>query len=68
MGSTSDVARDFHFEYETVKGYFMQSEDGTDDTEFDFVSNLLHRICFSGELLLIPGKDQGEVWAHPQGV
>ena len=48
MGSTSDVARDFHFEYETVKGYFMQSEDGTDDAEFDFVSNLLHRIFFLG--------------------
>ncbi|KAF1917698.1 histidine phosphatase superfamily [Ampelomyces quisqualis] len=27
---------DFHFKYTVLKGYFMQSEDSTDDTTFDF--------------------------------
>ncbi|KAF2707957.1 phosphoglycerate mutase-like protein [Pleomassaria siparia CBS 279.74] len=27
----------YHFQYETVKGFFMQSEDGTDDSKFDFM-------------------------------
>jgi hypothetical protein len=29
--------QDFHFKYTVLKGYFMQSEDSTDDTTFDFV-------------------------------
>lgn len=29
--------RDFHFKYTVLKGYFMQSEDSTDDVTFDFV-------------------------------
>lgn len=28
---------EFHFEYTVHKGVFMQSEDETDDTKFDFV-------------------------------
>ncbi|KAF2119226.1 histidine phosphatase superfamily [Lophiotrema nucula] len=32
-----DVERPFHFRYTTVKGYFLQSEDDTDDKEFDFL-------------------------------
>lgn len=28
----------FHFKYTVLKGYFMQSEDSTDDSTFDFVS------------------------------
>lgn len=30
--------RDFHFKYTVQKGLFLQSEDSTDDTSFDFVS------------------------------
>lgn len=30
--------RDFHFKYTVQKGFFLQSEDSTDDTTFDFVS------------------------------
>jgi hypothetical protein len=29
--------RDFHFKYTVLKGYFLQSEDSTDDQTFDFV-------------------------------
>lgn len=29
--------RDFHFKYTVQKGVFLQSEDSTDDTTFDFV-------------------------------
>ncbi|KAF2260925.1 phosphoglycerate mutase-like protein [Lojkania enalia] len=39
-GATSmegeDGIRPFHFKYTTVKGYFLQSEDGTDPLSFDF--------------------------------
>lgn len=30
-------SRNFHFKYTVLKGYFMQSEDSTDDSTFDFV-------------------------------
>ncbi|KAJ4337778.1 putative phosphoglycerate mutase pmu1 [Ascochyta clinopodiicola] len=30
------AAQDFHFKYTVLKGYFMQSEDETDDVGFDF--------------------------------
>lgn len=29
--------RDFHYRYTVQKGVFLQSEDSTDDTAFDFV-------------------------------
>ena len=29
--------RDFHYRYTVQKGVFLQSEDSTDDTTFDFV-------------------------------
>ena len=29
--------QDFHYKYTVQKGLFMQSEDSTDDTKFDFV-------------------------------
>jgi hypothetical protein len=32
--------RDFHYRYTVQKGVFLQSEDSTDDTEFDFVCPL----------------------------
>lgn len=35
--SSASSPLDFHFEYTVQKGYFMQSEDETDDTDFDFV-------------------------------
>ena len=28
---------DFHFEYTTITGYFLQSENDTDDSKFNFV-------------------------------
>lgn len=31
-----DTPGDFHFEYTTLKGFFQQSEKGTDDSKFDF--------------------------------
>jgi hypothetical protein len=34
---SAEPPRDFHFKYTVLKGYFMQSEDSTDDTTFDFV-------------------------------
>jgi hypothetical protein len=43
MGDTNKVSvpaeppRDFHYKYTVLKGYFMQSEDSTDDVTFDFV-------------------------------
>jgi hypothetical protein len=30
----------FHYEYEVLKGHFQQSENETDDSNFDFVSLL----------------------------
>jgi hypothetical protein len=44
----AEPPRDFHFKYTVLKGYFMQSEDSTDDVTFDFVCiHLLHilRLC-----------------------
>ena len=32
-----DEQQDFHFKYAVQKGFFMQSEDETDDKTFDFV-------------------------------
>jgi broad specificity phosphatase PhoE len=32
----AEPPRDFHFKYTVLKSYFMQSEDSTDDTTFDF--------------------------------
>jgi hypothetical protein len=32
--------QDFHYKYTVQKGLFMQSEDSTDDTKFDFVQTL----------------------------
>ena len=29
--------QDFHYKYTVQKGLFLQSEDSTDDTNFDFV-------------------------------
>lgn len=29
--------QDFHFKYTVLNGYFLQSEDSTDDGKFDFV-------------------------------
>ena len=34
---TPDPPRPVHFKYSVVKGYFLQSEEETDDTKFDFV-------------------------------
>jgi len=33
-----ETGGDFYYKFETVKGFFAQSEDGTDDTKFDFVN------------------------------
>ena len=33
------AAQSFHYEFETLVGYFQQSEKATDDTKFDFVSH-----------------------------
>lgn len=35
-----DVERDFHFKYTVQKGFFAQSEDETNDKEFDFVNSI----------------------------
>lgn len=35
--SAPDSPESFHYEFETLKGYFAQSEDSTDDSKFDFV-------------------------------
>jgi hypothetical protein len=35
--AAEEVERDFHFKYTVQKGYFLQSEDSTDDKTFDFV-------------------------------
>ncbi|KAF2832352.1 phosphoglycerate mutase-like protein [Ophiobolus disseminans] len=32
----AEPPQDFHFNYTVLKGYFMQSEEDTDDTKFDF--------------------------------
>ncbi|KAH5265099.1 hypothetical protein HBI72_088860 [Parastagonospora nodorum] len=32
----AEPSRDFHFKFAVLKGYFMQSEDSTDDVTFDF--------------------------------
>ncbi|KAF2683022.1 phosphoglycerate mutase-like protein [Lentithecium fluviatile CBS 122367] len=51
----SSPPRDFHFEYEVLKGYFKQSEDETDDVSFDFIEEefgLIERdydVDFDGE-------------------
>ncbi|PSN72424.1 phosphoglycerate mutase family protein [Corynespora cassiicola Philippines] len=34
---TPDPPRPIHFKYSVVKGYFLQSEEETDDTKFDFI-------------------------------
>lgn len=39
--------RDFHYKYTVEKGLFLQSEDSTDDTTFDFVSFSLHGMRLS---------------------
>ncbi|KAF1970084.1 phosphoglycerate mutase-like protein, partial [Bimuria novae-zelandiae CBS 107.79] len=39
--------KSFHFKFETLKGYFAQSEDETDDSQFDFLKEgfgLLNRV------------------------
>ena len=33
--------QDFHFKYTVQKGFFLQSEDSTDDTTFDFVRRII---------------------------
>lgn len=38
-GGTAD--QDYHYEFTVQKGFFMQSENETDDKEFDFVCFLL---------------------------
>lgn len=43
--SLSEDSQDSHFEYTVLKGFFLQSEDSTDDTKFDFVC--LSFPCFS---------------------
>lgn len=37
--------RDFHYRYTVQKGVFLQSEDSTDDTAFDFVRALKTPSC-----------------------
>lgn len=43
MAAVAPVSRKpssgFHHDFETLKGFFAQSEDGTDDSKFDFVSH-----------------------------
>lgn len=36
-GTADTNVTDYHYEFETLKGYFAQSEDSTDDSKFDFV-------------------------------
>jgi hypothetical protein len=40
----AEPSRDFHFKFAVLKGYFMQSEDSTDDVNFDFVRSSLHSV------------------------
>lgn len=37
LSQDSQDSQDSHFEYTVLKGFFLQSEDSTDDTKFDFV-------------------------------
>jgi len=34
-----ETGGDYYYKFETVKGFFAQSEDETDDTKFDFVNS-----------------------------
>jgi hypothetical protein len=52
--------RDFHFEYEVLKGYFKQSEEDTNDKDFDFVS--VPAIPFFLTRQKLMGIDQRGVW------
>ncbi|KAF2817464.1 phosphoglycerate mutase family protein [Mytilinidion resinicola] len=70
MGDTSLVLPEAnpstHVEYSTVKGYFLQSEESTDSSKFDFKKSnfgLIDRTyetdnTFSNDLELSPAKDQ----------
>lgn len=40
VGSGSGKVQDFHYKFTVQKGFFQQSEDETDDKEFDFVCSL----------------------------
>jgi hypothetical protein len=51
-----EVERDFHYKYTVQKGYFLQSEDSTDDQSFDFVRSRLtlsHILSLSFSLMPI---------------
>ena len=37
---TPDASQETYIKYETVKGYFLQDDDGTDSSEFNFVGLL----------------------------
>jgi hypothetical protein len=46
----AEPAVDYHFRYTVQKGFFMQSEDETDDKSFDFVCyvfSLLFRVLYA---------------------
>lgn len=58
VGSGSGKEQDFHYKFTVQKGFFQQSEDETDDKEFDFVCSLIP-LKFTHSLLLsldIPAK------------
>lgn len=40
---SAPAPQDLHYKYTVLKGFFMQSEDDTDDKKFDFVCTLLRR-------------------------
>jgi hypothetical protein len=51
------VERDFHYKYTVQKGYFLQSEDSTDDQNFDFV-----RQCLLDPTTLLCSSNSSPSW------
>jgi len=60
--------RDFHYKYTVQKGYFMQSEDGTDDESFNFVRFRLFNCPSSSEIcVLSPLYIPNQIYADISG-
>lgn len=47
----AEPPRDFHFKYTVQKGFFLQSEDSTDDKKFDYVCNRRHHMYLTDSML-----------------
>ncbi|KAL1610097.1 putative phosphoglycerate mutase pmu1 [Paraconiothyrium brasiliense] len=50
----------FHYEFETLKGYFAQSEDSTDDSQFDFIREEFGLIGRKYDTDTDAGRDKGQ--------